>query len=96
VTPDALAWIDRFGAHLGGERRLSQHTRDNYLRELAALASWCDTQRIDEWRELDAQHLRLFAARSHAGRPRAAQRATATLGGAQFLCGFAARESRTR
>ena len=76
MTPDALAWIDRFGAHLGGERRLSPHTRDNYLRELAALASWCDTQRIDEWRELDAQHLRLFAARSHAGglAPRSVQR----------------------
>ena len=76
MTPDALAWIDRFGAHLGGERRLSPHTRDNYLRELVALATWCDTQRIDEWRKLDSQHLRLFAARSHAGglAPRSVQR----------------------
>lgn len=76
MTPDALAWIERFGAHLGGERRLSPHTRDNYLRELAALAAWCDTQRIDAWGKLDAQHLRLFAARSHAGglAPRSVQR----------------------
>lgn len=76
MTPEALAWIERFGVHLGGERRLSPHTRDNYLRELAALAAWCDSQRIDEWRSLDAQHLRLFAARSHAGglAPRSVQR----------------------
>lgn len=76
MTPEALAWVERFGVHLGGERRLSLHTRENYLRELAALVAWCETQRIDDWPALDAQHLRLFAARSHAGglAPRSVQR----------------------
>jgi integrase/recombinase XerC len=76
VTPEALAWIERFGAHLGSERRLSPHTRSNYLREIDALVSWCDTQRLTAWAQLDAQHLRSFAARSHAGglAPRSIQR----------------------
>lgn len=76
MTPEALVWIERFGAHLAGERRLSPHTHANYLRELAALSRWCDTQGIDEWSRLDSQHLRLFAARSHAGglAPRSVQR----------------------
>jgi len=76
VSPEALAWIERFGAHLAGERRLSPHTTDNYLRELAALARWCNAQRIVDWTQLDSQHLRLFAARSHAGglAPRSVQR----------------------
>ena len=76
MTPEALTWIERFGAHLAGERRLSPHTHANYLRELGALARWCDAQGIDEWTRLDSQHVRLFAARSHAGglAPRSVQR----------------------
>jgi integrase/recombinase XerC len=76
MTPEALADIERFGAHLGGERRMSPHTVSNYLREVRALAEWCDAQRIASWQALDSQHLRLFAARSHAGglAPRSVQR----------------------
>lgn len=76
MTPAATAAIERFGVHLGGERRMSPHTVAGYLREVQALAEWCDTQRIGEWQMLDSQHLRLFAARSHAGglAPRSVQR----------------------
>lgn len=76
MTPEALADIGRFGAHLAGERRMSPHTVSNYLREVRALAGWCDAQRIASWQSLDSQHLRLFAARSHAGglAPRSVQR----------------------
>jgi integrase/recombinase XerC len=76
VTPAALADIERFGAHLARERRMSPHTVSNYLREVQALAAWCDAQHIDGWQALDSQHLRMFAARSHAGglAPRSVQR----------------------
>jgi integrase/recombinase XerC len=76
VTPEAQGWRDRFGTHLGTERRLSAHTGSNYLREIDALIAWCDTNGIERWEGLDTQHLRLFAARSHAAglSPRSVQR----------------------
>lgn len=76
MSIDASDWIARFGVHLRSERRLSVHTCDNYLRDLRALAKWCKDQKITDWRELDGQHVRLFAARSHAGglAPRSIQR----------------------
>ena len=76
MTPAALADIERFGAHLARERRMSPHTVSNYLRELQSLAAWCDAQGIDGWQALDSQHLRMFAARSYAGglAPRSVQR----------------------
>jgi len=76
VTPQSLRWRELFGSHLGSERRLSAHTVQNYLRELDALIAWCDGNGLTDWQSLDAQHLRLFAARSHAGglAPRSVQR----------------------
>ena len=76
MTPQSLRWRKLFGSHLGSERRLSAHTVQNYLRELDALIAWCDANGLTDWQSLDAQHLRLFAARSHAGglAPRSVQR----------------------
>ncbi len=76
MTPAARQWRERFGAHLGTERRLSAHTAAGYLREIDALISWCAGNGVLSWETLDAQHLRLFAARSHAGglAPRSVQR----------------------
>jgi integrase/recombinase XerC len=76
VTPEALQWVERFGRHLRAERRLSGHTAVAYDHELEALVAWCDAQPLDDWRRLDSQHLRMFAARSHAGglAPRSVQR----------------------
>lgn len=55
---------------------MSPHTHDNYARDLAALATWCDAQGIETWAALDHGHVRAFAARSHAGGlgPRSIQR----------------------
>lgn len=71
-----LDWIERFRQHLATERRLSPHTVANYTRELIALRAWCAKRQIAEWRALDSQHLRTFAAQSHAGGlgPRSIQR----------------------
>lgn len=72
----SLQWVGHFREHLARERRLSPHTASNYSRDLAALVEWCDAQGIADWRALDGQHLRLFAARAHARglSPRSIQR----------------------
>lgn len=76
MKDEALVWVRRYASHLAQERRMSPHTTANYRRDIEALISWCDTQSIEQWNLLDEQHLRLFAARSHAGglAPRSIQR----------------------
>ncbi len=80
MSPDA-SWIERFRLHLQTERRLSAHTVSAYLHELAALMQWCEKQRIDDWTAIDSQHVRAFAARSHAAGlgPRSVQRRLSAL-----------------
>jgi integrase/recombinase XerC len=48
------------------ERRLSSNTDSNYARDLAALIRFCDLHKVEDWRALDSQHIRSFAAHSHA------------------------------
>ena len=76
MTPAALEWLSRFRRHLATERQLSGHTESNYARDLAALVRFCEVSGIPDWGTLDSQHLRLFAARSHAAglAPRSIQR----------------------
>ena len=68
--------IDRYLTHLAKERRLSPHTSSNYARDLAALVEFLDKANIRDWKTVDSQHVRMFAARSHAGglNPRSVQR----------------------
>ena len=70
------SWIDAYLSHLSKERRLSPHTASNYARDLRALADFADRGEVRDWKRMDSQHLRLFAARSHAGglNPRSVQR----------------------
>jgi integrase/recombinase XerC len=67
--------IDAYLAHLSTERRLSPHTSSNYSRDLRALADYAERGSLD-WKLFDSQHVRMFAARSHAGglSPRSVQR----------------------
>jgi integrase/recombinase XerC len=76
MTPAARAWLERFQTHLATERRLSPHTAAAYRRDLAALERWCAQQPLADWDALDEQHVRSFAARSHAAGldPRSVQR----------------------
>ncbi|MBS0581293.1 MAG: tyrosine recombinase XerC [Proteobacteria bacterium] len=67
MTPAALEWVARFRRHLSSERRLSAHTEQGYARDLAALVKYCDRAGIADWHALDTQHVRSFAAHSHAG-----------------------------
>jgi integrase/recombinase XerC len=70
------SFIDGYLAHLGKERRLSPHTASNYARDLHALADYAERGGIAHWKNLDSQHVRVFAARAHAGglSPRSVQR----------------------
>jgi integrase/recombinase XerC len=67
ATLDArsLGWIERFLAHLRTERRLSSHTATNYGRDLRALVDFCAAHGLSDWKAVDGQHVRLFAARQH-------------------------------
>jgi integrase/recombinase XerC len=70
VSPDSLEWLARFRRYVTTERRLSRNTDKSYALDLEAFVAFCDSQKvepkIDEWRQVDSQHVRLFAARSHA------------------------------
>jgi integrase/recombinase XerC len=66
MSPAALEWVARFRRYLGSERRLSAHTDSAYARDLAALVKYCERMKICDWSRLDSQHLRAFAAHSHA------------------------------
>jgi len=66
MSPAALEWLDRFRRYMGSERRLSAHTDSSYARDLRALVAWCDRQGLADWSALDSQHIRRFAAHSHA------------------------------
>ena len=67
MTPEALEWLARFRRFMSSERRLSAHTDSNYARDLHALVRFCDRFGLTDWGELDSQHVRRFAALSHAG-----------------------------
>jgi integrase/recombinase XerC len=68
--------IDAYLRHLGKERRLSPHTSSNYARDIGALADFLERGNVNEWKRVDSQHVRVFAARAHAGglSPRSVQR----------------------
>jgi integrase/recombinase XerC len=66
MTPAALVWVERFRRYLSTERRLSAHTDKGYARDLAALVKFCDRAGLTDWKALDTQHIRTFAAHSHA------------------------------
>jgi integrase/recombinase XerC len=69
-------WIDGYLRHLGKERRLSPHTASNYARDIGALLDFLERSNVTEWKRVDSQHVRVFAARAHAGglSPRSVQR----------------------
>src|SRR5678810_1114704 len=68
--------IDGYLRHLGKERRLSPHTASNYARDIGALVDFLERSNVREWKRVDSQHVRMFAARAHAGglSPRSVQR----------------------
>ena len=76
-------WIDGYLKHLAKERRLSPHTASNYARDIGAFADFLERGNVTDWKRVDSQHVRVFAARSHAGglNPRSVQRRLSALRG---------------
>jgi integrase/recombinase XerC len=70
------AWIDRFLAHLRGERRLSAHTGAAYARDLQTLREFCERRGLARWSAVGDSEVRSYAAAQHAGgcAPRTIQR----------------------
>jgi integrase/recombinase XerC len=83
--------LPRFARHLVTERRLPANTVGSYQRDLDALLKYCESSQLKSWRALDAQGVRLFAARSHAAglSPRSVQR---RLSAVRTFCNFLQRE----
>ena len=66
VNTTALApEIDRFLVFLRVEKRYSAHTLDAYSHDLSALLRFCLAQKIENWTQLAAHHIRAFAAEQH-------------------------------
>jgi integrase/recombinase XerC len=91
MSPQAMQWLERFERYLSTERRLSPHTLLAYRRDLSALCEWSARRSLHEWTGLDHQHIRSFAAHSHAGglKGRSIQRRLAAI---RSLFGFLLRE----
>jgi integrase/recombinase XerC len=66
MFPTALEQVARFRRYMTTERRLSAHTDSNYARDLVALVEFCDLHGLEHWAAVDSQHVRTFAAHSHA------------------------------
>jgi integrase/recombinase XerC len=62
MDESALAWLPRFLAHLSVERRLSAHTDTSYRADLQRFVAHCNRSHVRNWRAVDSQHVRMFAA----------------------------------
>jgi len=81
MNPDSSHWLERFLSHLAHERRLSQHTVDNYKRDLLKLQAFCDGRGIKDWPALDVHAVRGYVGALHrkAMNGRSIQRALSAL-----------------
>jgi len=59
------AWIEKFIRHLTYERRLSELTSKHYRRDLSCLAAYCDKFGLENWCDLDNDHMRSFSAQTY-------------------------------
>ena len=57
--------LEQFLHYLATVRQLSPHTLDNYSRDLAKLLSFTEEQKVPEWRDVEAKHIRQFVAQIH-------------------------------
>jgi integrase/recombinase XerC len=91
MDDSALAWLPRFLAHLSVERRLSAHTDASYRADLQRFVAYCDRNHVRNWRAVDSQHVRMFAAAEfrQGSSPRTIQRRLSAL---RSFCNFLLRE----
>lgn len=54
-----------FFQFLKSEKQYSQHTLDNYLRDINRFDEFCNKQSLSEWHLIDEQHIRQFVSQVH-------------------------------
>jgi integrase/recombinase XerC len=99
MLPAALERVAQFRRYMTTERRLSAHTDSNYARDLAALVKFCDVHGLQDWSAVDSQHIRTFAAHSHAkglAPPSIQRRLSAVRGFFEFLVRESVAEQRAQ
>jgi integrase/recombinase XerC len=65
VSPESQKQLADFLDYLGIERRMSQHTRSAYARDLKGLTVYCDGVGVDVWGDLDVHRARFFIMHLH-------------------------------
>ncbi len=65
MDESSLAWLPKFFEHLSVERRMSPHTDSNYRRDLKRFVAHCEHNELASWLQVEAQHIRSFAASEH-------------------------------
>ena len=65
MTDSAMKWINSFLAKLQHERNYSPHTLKNYSRDLKSLVAYCAQQEIEQWLDVNEQHIRLLISKRH-------------------------------
>lgn len=91
MSPAALAWLPAYLQHLMSERRLSKHTDSNYRRDLTLIIAFCDRSGVEDWKALDSQHVRSFAAAEYR-RGQSARTIQRRLSALRSFCNFLLRE----
>lgn len=57
--------LQQFIQYLSSERRLSDHTCNNYQRDLNRILEFMNDNHMDDWSLLDASHIRAYLAKRH-------------------------------
>lgn len=65
MAPDAAAQLEQYFDHLRHEKRASNHTLDNYRRDLAHLGDFCDQQTIGRFTDLTRAHIQNHISSRH-------------------------------
>lgn len=91
MDDNALVWLTRFMSHLAHERRLSAHTDANYRRDLQRFVAWCERHAVAGWKQIDSQHVRMFAA-AEFRRGVSARTVQRRLSAVRSFCNFLLRE----
>lgn len=65
MTPEARETLASYFIFLKIEKRVSQHTLDNYQRDINQLIEFCISQKIQQWQQVQATDIRNHIANRH-------------------------------
>ena len=65
MTPDAKKRLAEFFQHLKVEKRASEHTLNSYQRDISQLITFCSTNKIQQWNQVQVIDIRNHIANRH-------------------------------